>query len=55
MTGALQLVSLLSRSRRMKAYRQVKAEIDALPPSAFADMGMKRAQAGTVARKLALR
>ena len=55
MSSFLQLALLLSRSRRMDGYRQVRAEVDALPESVFADMGMKRAQAATVARKLALR
>lgn len=55
MSGVLPLATVFSRSRRMKAYRRMKAEIEALPAAELADMGLKRAQAGTVARKLALR
>lgn len=55
MTGLLRLTSRVGRSRRMRVYREIKAELEALSPAVLADMGMKRAQAATVARKLALR
>ena len=50
----LQLAQLLSRSRRMTAYRKTRAAVEALPEADLADMGIKRAQLGTLARKLAL-
>lgn len=55
MIGLVHLAQLLGRSRRMNAYRRAKARVECLTDADFADMGMKRAQSGTVARKLALR
>ncbi len=49
------LAQLLLRSRRMKAYRQARAEIEALSEADLADMGLKRYQLGHVARSKALR
>ena len=51
----LQLAHLLSRHRRMKAYKHMRSEVEALSEADLADMGIKRFQLGTVARKLALR
>ncbi|WP_373504916.1 DUF1127 domain-containing protein [Aestuariivirga sp.] len=51
----LQLGLLLSRSRRMKAYRQARAEAAALSDADLADMGLKRYQLGHVARVKALK
>ncbi len=49
------LAQLLLRSRRMKAYRQARAEIEALSEADLADMGLKRYQLGHVARSKSLR
>lgn len=46
----LQLALLLSRSQKMKAYRQARAGADALTDADLADMGLKRYQLGHVAR-----
>ena len=51
----LQLDLLLSRSRRMKAYRRARAEAEAIPDTDLADMGLRRYQLGHVARAKALR
>jgi uncharacterized protein YjiS (DUF1127 family) len=51
----LQLGLLLSRSRRMKAYRQARAEAEAMSEADLADMGLKRYQLGHVARVRALK
>ena len=40
----LQLGLLLSRSRRMKAYRQARAEAQSFTDADLADMGLKRYQ-----------
>lgn len=40
----LQLGLLLSRSRRMKAYRQARAEALSFSDADLADMGLKRYQ-----------
>ena len=47
--------ALMRRSRRMKAYRQARAEIEALSEADLADMGLKRYQLGHVARSKSLR
>ena len=46
---------LLGRSRRMKAYKQARAEAEAIPDADLADMGMRRYQLGAAARAKALR
>ena len=51
----LQLGLLLGRSRRMKAYKQARAEAEAIPGADLADMGIKRYQLGAAARAKALR
>ena len=55
MIGFSGLAQLLLRSRRMKAYRQARAEIEALSEADLADMGLKRYQLGHVARSKSLR
>jgi uncharacterized protein YjiS (DUF1127 family) len=50
MSSFLQLGLLLSRSRRMKAYKKARAEIQAFSDADLADMGLKRYQLGTVDR-----
>jgi uncharacterized protein YjiS (DUF1127 family) len=54
MIGFSGLAQLLLRSRRMKAYRQARAEIEALSEADLADMGLKRYQLGHVARSKSL-
>ena len=49
------LAQLLLRSRRMKAYRQARAEIEARSEADLPDMGLKRYQPGHVARSKSLR
>ncbi|MFO1122342.1 MAG: DUF1127 domain-containing protein [Hyphomicrobiales bacterium] len=49
------LAQLLLRSRRMKAYRQARAEVETLSEADLADMGLRRYQLGAVARAKALR
>ena len=51
----LQLGHIISRSRKMKAYRRARAEAEALSDADLADMGLKRYQLGHVARAKALR
>jgi uncharacterized protein YjiS (DUF1127 family) len=51
----LQLGLLLSRSRRMKAYKRARAEAQAISDTDLADMGLKRYQLGHVARAKALK
>ena len=51
----LQLGLRLSRSRRMKAYKQARAEAEATSDADLADMGIKRYQLGAAARAKALR
>ena len=46
MSGYLQLAGLLSRSRRIKAYRQARNEAQAFSDADLADMGLKRYQLG---------
>ena len=46
MSGFLQLAGLLSRCRRMKAYREARAEAQAFSDAVLADMGLKRHQVG---------
>lgn len=48
MSTFLQLGRLLSRSRRMKAYRQARAATYAFSDADLADMGVKRYQVETV-------
>jgi uncharacterized protein YjiS (DUF1127 family) len=45
----------LARSRRLKAYRQIRAAAEALSDAELADMGLKRYQLGHVARVRAFR
>lgn len=49
------LAALLRRSRRMKAYRKTRAEVESLTEADLADIGLKRYQLGHVARAKALR
>lgn len=49
------LLKSLGRSRKLKAYRQVRAEAEALSDAELADMGLKRYQLGHVARVRAFR
>lgn len=51
----LQLGLLLSRSRRMKAYRQARAEADVFSDADLADMGLKRYRLGAADRAKVLR
>jgi uncharacterized protein YjiS (DUF1127 family) len=44
------LLHRLGRSRKLKAYRQARAEAEALSDADLADMGLKRYQLGHVAR-----
>jgi uncharacterized protein YjiS (DUF1127 family) len=46
----LSLFEKLGRSRKLKAYRQMRAEAEALTNAELADMGVKRYQLGHVAR-----
>lgn len=50
MTTFLQLGRLLSRSRRMKAYRQARNEALAFSDADLADMGLKRYQVENAGR-----
>ena len=50
MTRFSGFAALLSRSRRMRAYQQVRHEVEAISESDLADMGLKRYQLGHVAR-----
>ena len=49
------LFERLARSRKLKAYRQIRAEAEALTDAELADMGLKRYQLGHVARVRALK
>jgi uncharacterized protein YjiS (DUF1127 family) len=49
------LFERLARSRKLKAYRQLRAEAEALSDADLADMGIKRYQLGHVARVRAFR
>jgi uncharacterized protein YjiS (DUF1127 family) len=49
------LFDRLARSRKLKAYRQMRAEAEALSDADLADMGLKRYQLGHVARVRALK
>ena len=49
------LLEKLGRSRKLKAYRQARAEAEALSDAELADMGLKRYQLGHVARVRALK
>ena len=44
------LLERLGRSRKLNAYRQGRAEAEALSDADLADMGLKRYQLGHVAR-----
>jgi uncharacterized protein YjiS (DUF1127 family) len=44
------IAALLSRSRRMQAYRKARREAEALSDADLADIGLKRYQLGHVAR-----
>jgi len=50
MTSLSGFAALLSRMRRMKAYRRIRNEVEAIPDADLADMGVKRYQLGHVAR-----
>ncbi len=45
----------LGRSRRMRAYRQARLEIESMTEADLADIGLRRYQLGHVARVKALR
>jgi uncharacterized protein YjiS (DUF1127 family) len=45
----------LDRSRRIKAYRVARLELESMTDADLADMGLKRYQLGHVARVKALR
>ena len=49
------LFERLARSRKLKAYRLIRAEAEALSDAELADMGLKRYQLGHVARVRAFR
>ena len=49
------LFERLARSRKLKAYRRMRAEAEALTDADLADMGLKRYQLGHVARVQALK
>jgi uncharacterized protein YjiS (DUF1127 family) len=49
------LFERLARSRKLKAYRQIRAAAEALSDAELADMGLKRYQLGHVARVRAFR
>ena len=49
------LFERLARSRKLKAYRQIRAAAEALSDADLADMGLKRYQLGHVARVRAFR
>ena len=49
------LARRLARGRRLRAYREVRDQLAALPDADLADMGVKRWQLGHVARVKALR
>ena len=44
------LLEKMGRSRKLRAYRRVRAEAEALTDADLADMGLKRYQLGHVAR-----
>jgi uncharacterized protein YjiS (DUF1127 family) len=46
----LSLFEKLGRSRKLKAYRQMRVEAESLTDAELADMGIKRYQLGHVAR-----
>lgn len=49
------LLERLGRNRKLRAYRKVRAEAEALSDEDLADMGLKRYQLGHVARVRAFR
>ena len=49
------LFERLARSRKLRAYRQIRAAAEALSDAELADMGLKRYQLGHVARVRAFR
>lgn len=49
------LFERLARSRKLKAYRRMRAQAEALTDADLADMGLKRYQLGHVARVQALK
>ena len=55
MTRFSGFAALLSRSRRMQAYRKARHEAEAMSDADLADIGMKRYQLGHVARVKAFR
>lgn len=55
MNSFLELGRLLSRGRRMKAYRQARREAPDFSDADLADMGLKRYQLGHLARAKATR
>ena len=50
MTSGSGIAALLSRSRRMQAYRKARLEAEAMSNADLADIGLKRYQLGHVAR-----
>lgn len=55
MIPAFRLAARLKRHKRMETYKNMRCVVENLPESDLADLGIKRAQLGTLARKLALR
>jgi uncharacterized protein YjiS (DUF1127 family) len=55
MSSLLQLAVLLDRGRRMRAYKETRANLEALTEADLADAGIKRYQLGAAARAKALR
>jgi len=49
------LLERLGRSRKLKAYRRLRAEAEAMSDEDLADMGLRRYQLGHVARVRAFR
>ena len=48
------LAARLSRRRRMRAYRRIRTELEAMTAADLADIGLRRYQLGHVARVKAL-
>ncbi len=55
MIGLSGFAARMRRSRRMDAYRKLRAAFETLSEADLADMGLKRYQLGHVARAKALR
>jgi uncharacterized protein YjiS (DUF1127 family) len=50
MIGLSGLAALIQRRRRMNSYLSIRREVEAIPDTDLADMGVKRYQLGHVAR-----